>query len=168
VPYAVLLIAQAVTVAALARALFAMFRTRDGDYERDEPLRAGTRTALAVLGTGCVAFGVFAGPILHRAMAPAAAALLDGTAYAHAALHGGGAVAPVSVHFTYLSARELVGTALAVVAAWPIAVWARRHGEATAVKRFRALASGSVNDYAAYLTIGLLGVAALFLGTVLS
>jgi multicomponent Na+:H+ antiporter subunit D len=163
VPYAVLLAAQAVTVAALVRALVALLRRRRGEYQRNERLRPGMLVALAVLGGGCVGFGLFPDPILQHAMAPAAAALTDGSGYARAALSGGGTVAPLHLHFAYLSLRELAGTGLSLVLAAPAAALAHRYRDSRAVAGFRALASGSVNDYTAYLCLGFAGTATTFL-----
>ncbi len=153
-PYAVTLVAQAVTTAAFIRVLVAFLRPRRGDYDRDERLRPGMVAALAVLGAGCVAFGLLPGPVLGHLMAPAAAALSDGSGYAHAVLSGGGRVTPVRVDFAYLSPRELVGTGLTVAAAVGVWLLARRYGPGRVVRRLRAVQSGSVNDYAAQLTAG--------------
>jgi multicomponent Na+:H+ antiporter subunit D len=162
-PYAVTLVAQAVTTAAFIRVLVAFLRRQREDYARDERLRPGMVAALGVLGAGCLAFGLLAGPLLGHLMAPAAAALGDGPGYAHAVLSGGGRIAPVHVHFGYLSARELAGTGLTVAAAVGVTLLARRYGGARLVARVRAVQSGSVNDYAGQLTAGVALVVLAFL-----
>jgi hypothetical protein len=75
-------------------------------------------TALGVLATGCVGFGLLPALVLDRVVSPAATSLVNVQPYATAALHGGGydAGAPVEVTCDYLSGSELA-TAVATVAA---------------------------------------------------
>jgi multicomponent Na+:H+ antiporter subunit D len=155
-PYALMLLAQVVTVAALGKAVLAFFRRRPDSYARDERLRPGMLVALVLLGGACVAFGVSPSLLLDSLIAPAAGALRDATGYAHALLAGGGRVAIDHVPFHYFTGRELATVPATLALALPLIWLARRHARGTIVTRVRSVQTGSVNDYASYLIIGLL------------
>jgi multicomponent Na+:H+ antiporter subunit D len=155
--YAVMIVAQTLTIAALGRCIAAMLRPRNGDeFERNEPLKPPMVLALTVLVAGCIASGVAATPLLKHVAAPAAAALLDTNGYAAAALRGGGPIAGVHVSFEWGNLIELGVTAatlvLAIGTAWAI----RGRHDSVAVARIRSVQTGSVNDYLSYQFIGLI------------
>jgi multicomponent Na+:H+ antiporter subunit D len=158
VPYAVMVVAQVVTVAALGRAAVTLYRPARGEYERDERLRPGMLVALLLLGGACVGFGVFASQLLGGVIAPAAQALHDAPGYAHAVLAGGGTISPGHVPFEYFAPAELVTVLVTLVVAVPLARWAIRHSDARPIARLRAIQTGSVNDYAGYQVVGLIVV----------
>lgn len=158
--YAFMLVAQAMTVAALGRCVVAMLRRRDDGFARDERLRPAMFIALTTLAAGCVASGVAAVPLLDHVAAPAAGALLDPSGYAFAALHGGGPIRGASVEFSWLSPVELLVTAGTLVAAYVLWRAMRGRRDARAFDRIRAVQSGSVNDYLTYLFVGVAAVIA--------
>jgi multicomponent Na+:H+ antiporter subunit D len=157
--YAVLLIAQIVTIAALARATYlAFFRTRDRDYERFDRLHPGMVLAMAVLAAACIGFGVFPFPVLQHVVSPATSSLLSPTTYARAALSShGGTVSLLHLSFSYGSASDLGAMAGTVLAGLALAAWYIRGREPRPISWLRAAHTGSVNDYAAYLAVGTVG-----------
>jgi multicomponent Na+:H+ antiporter subunit D len=166
VPYAITLVAQVITMAALGRAAWlAFFRGRSKDYEWREQLRPGMIAGFAVLGAGCVAFGA-AGPVLlRRLMAPAAASLLHPARYAAGVLSGTARLPALSIPFDYGSPAELVSVAVSVVVAAALAWGYLRIREPLVIRGLRALHTGSANDYAAYAVAGTLAmIAVLSLG----
>ena len=98
VPFAVMLMAQVLTIAALGKAAWlAFYRRRDPDaeFERDEKLHPTMVVSLGLLAAGCVAFGTFPTVLIGDFAAPAAGALLApgglrprGARFRWAALHG--------------------------------------------------------------------------------
>jgi len=161
-PLVLMLVAQTLTIAALGKAAWmAFFRRRDGDYDQCERLRPGMLASLVLLGIACLASGVFPGFLLDHMAGPAAGALLAAPGYAAGALGSGAALPPARVTFEYLRPAELALVAATVAAAVPLARWAAgvdRDGRVPAV--LRAVQSGSVNDYAAYLVAGLVATVA--------
>lgn len=149
-------VAQIITVAALGRAAYlAFFRRRATPYRHLEPLRAGMRTVLVVLGVGCIAFGVLADLIVRWIAAPAAAVVLDPARYATGVLNGQVALSLVDVHFSFGNVTDIM-TALGTMAAGAVlAVWYLRVDEPRPVRWLRAVHTGSVNDYAAMAVAGL-------------
>ena len=159
VAYAVMIVAQTLTIAALGRCIVAMLRRRNGDeFERNEPLKPPMMIALTVLVAGCVASGVAATPLLTHVAAPAAAALLDANGYAAASLRGGGPIAGVHVSFDWGNPIELAVTAATLVLAAGTAWAMRGRRESVPVVRIRSVQTGSVNDYLSYQFIGLIVV----------
>jgi multicomponent Na+:H+ antiporter subunit D len=156
VMYAVMLVAQIVTIAALARAAYlAFFRRRTEKLPELVRLHPGQVVALSVLGGCCLAFGIYPYPVLHHVVEPAVGGLLAAKAYSHGVLTAGGVRLPIpSVSFSYFSGTDLglvAGTVLAGLAlAW---VYVRRP-EPAPVRWLRALHNGSVNDYTAYFAAG--------------
>ncbi len=163
--YATALLAQVVTVAALARVTWLVFfRPRRRPYEHLEPTRWGMRASLLVLGAGCVLFGVLPGVLVPLFAAPAASVLLHPAVYAAGAL-GGAGVPPLSVEFAYWSAHGLLVAAVEVAVGLVLAWWyIRRPAEPRPVSALRALHTGSVNDYAAFAAVGLVVSAVALLG----
>lgn len=155
VAFAVVIVAQIVTVAALARATYlAFFRARPksrGDFERLHP---GMVTGLVLLGGGCIAAGVLAYPILHHVAEPAAGGLLHPTRYARGVLTQGTKIAVPNVQFSFFSPAGL-GTSLGTVAAGLLLarIYVTRP-EPRPITWLRAVHNGSVNDYAAYFAVG--------------
>jgi multicomponent Na+:H+ antiporter subunit D len=152
------LVAQVLTVAALGRAAYlGFYRRRTDAYERFEPIRAGMKISLTVLSAGCVAFGALAGPFVARVAGPAAAGLLDPARYAAAALgapvslsEAGVSISYVDPHALGLFAGELVlGLAVLVLALRTSAV-------SRAMGWLRRIHTGNVNDYAAFLAVGMI------------
>lgn len=157
VPYLITLAAQVLTVAALGKATWmAFFRHRAGAQEHYERLRPGMFASLVGLGGACVVFGIVPSAFISHVVAPAAGGLLAGGQYSHNLLSGGGTLPSVHVVFHYFSVTELATVLATVLLAIPVARWALANSEAAAVNRLRSIQSGSVNDYATYLVVGLL------------
>jgi len=155
VPYALMLIAQVVTVAAMARAAWlAFFRPRREDYERSEQLRPGMLTSMSALAGGCLAFGILPQTVLQRFMAPAASALLHADAYSRAVLTGSGVLPSVSVTFDYADVLEVVVVVVSLVIAGAATYAYLRSKEPALIRLLRAVHNGSVNDYAGFAVAG--------------
>jgi len=164
-PYALMLIAQVITMAALGRAAWlAFFRRRDEDYDWREELRPGMVTGLSVLGACCVAFGVGGSLALRHLMSPAAAGLLTPSRYASGVLSTFARLPRLDIPFAYISAAELGSVAGTVVVAALLAWAYLRIREPLPVRLLRAAHNGSANDYAAYAVIGLLAVVTVLAG----
>ncbi|HVV76426.1 MAG TPA: proton-conducting transporter membrane subunit [Mycobacteriales bacterium] len=153
--YSALLVAQVVTIAALARAAYlAFFRPRASDYDDLERLHPGMLTAFLALCGGCVAFGAMPGLVIRNVVAPATAWITTSGAYASGVLARRGTLAPADVHFDYWSATELLTVVGTVAAGLLLAWWYTRHEEPRLVTGLRALHNGSVNDYTSYAAFG--------------
>lgn len=153
--FAVLLVAQIVTIAALARAAYlAFFRRRDQELPELTPLHPGAVTALIALGAGCVAFGVLPYPVLRHLAEPAAGGLLAPNTYAGGVLSAGTRLPVPKTSFAYFSAKDLLTVAGTVIAGLSVAAWYIRSREPRPVTWLRAVHNGSVNDYATYLAAG--------------
>jgi multicomponent Na+:H+ antiporter subunit D len=165
VVFSLVLIAQAVTVAALVRAAYlGFYRRRAREYEHCEPLHAGMTTTLVALGLGCVAFGVFPSTVIAKVCAPAAAILLHPGVYAAGVLSGTSTIPATSVSFSYGAPKDLVIAAATTVVGIGIAWWYVRVTEPAFIRGLRTLHTGSVNDYSAFLALGMVVcVAALLL-----
>jgi len=161
-PYALMLAAQVITIAALGKAAWlAFFRPRAEDYPRLEPLRPGMVAGLGSLAACCVVFGVLPRFFLESVMAPAAASLLHPARYASGVLTGLARLPALRLPpFDYVSPVELT-TLAACAAAGAALAWAYlRAPEPAPVRLLRAAHTGSVNDYAAYAVAGMLAVIA--------
>jgi multicomponent Na+:H+ antiporter subunit D len=155
--FAALLIAQAITVAALGRAAWlAFFRPRPESYDRMERLQPGMVTGFAALAACCVAAGVAPQFALDHVFAPAAGSLLHPLHYAKAVLGGSGTSLRETIPFHYLEPAQLLTIAVSLAAGLLLARWYLRNREPRAVSLLRALHNGSVNDYAAYAVGGIL------------
>jgi multicomponent Na+:H+ antiporter subunit D len=170
-PYAVMLLAQLLTVTALGRAAWlAFFRREPGDTASEPPLPAheslapGMAAGLLALGGCCIAFGVFPQQILRILMEPAAGGLLEAGRYAAAQLHPGAAVPPVlpaQVNFEYSDWVELVvAAATLAVAAFGVSGYLRLRRDPQPIRALRAVHTGSANDYAAFAVVGLVALVA--------
>jgi multicomponent Na+:H+ antiporter subunit D len=160
-PYALMLIAQTITIAALGKAAWlAFFRPRAGESQRLEPLRPGMVAGLASLAVCCVAFGVLPRFFLDSVMAPAASSLLHPARYASGVLTGLARLPALHVPFDYISLEELIVVAACAVAGAALAWRYLRVREPGPVRLLRAVHTGSVNDYAAYAVAGMLAVVA--------
>ena len=160
VVFAAMLVAQVITIAALGRAAYlAFYRRRADPYTALEPLRPGMLVAFSTLSGACVVFGLFPRWILDHVAGPAAAGVLHSSLYTHAVLASGGAIGSVRVPFEYFKPTELVAVA-ATLAVGALAARAYlRIGEPRPIGWLRALHNGSVNDYAAYAVLGVVGAA---------
>jgi multicomponent Na+:H+ antiporter subunit D len=159
--YATELVAQVITVAALARATYlAFYRPRRAAYEQFDRLHPGMTVALWLLGAAAVAFGVFPNWVILHIAAPAASSLLHAGAYSHAVLTGAAQVPQVRVSFSYFSAEELITVAITALLGGGLAWVYLRIGEPAPITLLRRLHTGSVNDYAAFAVIGVLGALA--------
>ena len=158
-------IAQVLTVAALGRAAYlGFYRRREHEYEHLEPIRAGMRTSLILLGSGCVAFGALAGPFVARVAGPAAAGLLDATGYASAALGAAVEIPYSGAHFDYLRGETLVTVAAELVLGVILLILViRRPAAQSVLGPLRRLHTGSINDYAAFAAVGLIVVSTVLL-----
>lgn len=156
VAYAAALLAQVITVAALARAAWLGFlRPRHDDYEQLTQVHAGMRVSWFLLGSGCVAFGVASAAFVPQVVAPATSILLHPATYSAAALNHPSVVPHLAVDLKYLDPATL-GTAfgeilIGIVAA---AVVVRR-GAPKLLGLLRRVHTGSVNDYATFQAAGL-------------
>ncbi len=156
--FGAMLIAQTITIAALGRATYlAFYRRRPDPYPGLEPLRPGMLVAFSTLSGACVAFGLFPRWILDHVAGPAAAGVLHSSLYTHAVLAGGGAIGSVKVPFEYFKPAELVAVAATVALGALGASTYLRIREPRPIGWLRALHNGSVNDYAAYAVLGVLG-----------
>jgi len=160
-PYALMLVAQVITIAALGKAAWlAFFRPRASGREALEPLRPGMVAALASLAACCVVFGVLPRFFLDSVMAPAAASLLHPARYAAGVLTGLARLPVPHLPFDYVSPAELIAL-VACAAAGAALAWAYlRTREPAPVRVLRAAHTGSVNDYATYAVAGMLAVIA--------
>jgi multicomponent Na+:H+ antiporter subunit D len=155
--YAIAVVAQTITIAALGRACYlGFYRRRDEPYERFDRPRIGMIMSFATLGTACLALGVFASTVVKRIFAPAGSALLHAGFYSSAVLRRGGAVPTSTVTFEYGELAGIVTTAVEVVAAAVLLLVYLRRREPRAVTWLRGLHTGSVNDYAAFSVAGFL------------
>ncbi|MBS2961423.1 Fe-S-binding domain-containing protein [Actinocrinis puniceicyclus] len=162
VPLALMLLAQLITIAALGRAAWLAFlREREEDYEREQPLQPGMLIGLSGLAVCCFAFGVLPGAVIDHVMAPAASGLLHARQYAHAVLAGSGRLPPVSVVFDYTDLTELTIVVVSLVLGALLAYgYLLRSKEPLPVRALRAVHTGSVNDYAAFVVAGVIAVIA--------
>jgi len=160
-PYALMLIAQVITIAALGKAAWlAFFRPRARGYPQLEPLRPGMVAGLASLAGCCVVFGVLPRFFLDSVMAPAVASLRYPAHYASGVLTGLARLPALHLPFDYFSPGELASVA-GCAAAGAALGWAYlRAREPGLVRLLRAAHTGSVNDYAAYAVAGMLAVIA--------
>jgi len=156
-PYALMLVAQVITIAALGKAAWlAFFRPRARDYPPLEPLRPGMVAGLSGLAACCVAFGVLPRFFLDSVMAPAASSLLHPARYARGVLTGLARLPVPHLAFDYVSPGELASVAACAVAGAAVG-WAYLRGrEPAPVRLLRAAHTGSVNDYAAYAVAGMI------------
>ena len=161
IPYAFMLTAQVITIAALGKAAWlAFFRRRATGHGHLAPLRPGMFAGLTSLAGCCVVFGAFPQFFLGTVMAPAASSLLHPARYAAGVLSGAARLPVLQVPFDYVSPGELASVA-AVAAAGAAAAWGYlRIAEPAPLRALRAAHTGSVNDYAAYAAAGLLAVIA--------
>jgi multicomponent Na+:H+ antiporter subunit D len=157
-----------------------------GDEEEPETEQEATlRVRLIMAGPavalllGSLLVGVL--PVVHRAIGAAATTFMDGTGYVAAALHlpatAGGAMPEVPTEWTVEGVvLGLVSTAVAVVGAglavsgegrrgWsrriPTPVAAVRKPAVSALAGLRALHSGHIGDYVAWLVLGVVALTAL-------
>lgn len=152
--------AQVLTVAALGRAAYlGFYRRRDREYDHLEPIRLGMRTSLILLGMGCVGFGALAGPFVARVAGPAAAGLLDSAGYAAGALGGSVVIPHSAAQFDYLHAETLLTVAAELILGIALLILTVRRGYVqSALGWLRRIHTGSINDYAAFATIGIIAV----------
>jgi multicomponent Na+:H+ antiporter subunit D len=163
VAYAGALLAQVVTVAALSRAAWLGFlRPRRQEYERLTRVHTGMRISWAVLGLGCIAFGVLPATFVPRVVAPATSILLHPTAYAAAALGHVSAVPSTVLEPKYLDPSSLALALGELLLGLAVAVLAVRRGTRL-LDPLRRLHTGSVNDYATYQALGIVVTAAVLL-----
>jgi multicomponent Na+:H+ antiporter subunit D len=153
------LVAQVITIAALGRAAYlGFYRRRPEPYPHLEPVRPGMLAALSLLAAACLAFGLTPSLVIHHVAAPAAAGLLHSNLYAHAVLSGGGHLPRAVVAFDYFKPEDLGIVAGTLALAAVLARWYIRSPEPVLVRALRAAHTGSVNDYAAYATLGVLAL----------
>ncbi|HEU5007389.1 MAG TPA: proton-conducting transporter membrane subunit [Jatrophihabitantaceae bacterium] len=163
--HALALVAQVITVAALARATWlGFYRRREEEYEQLERTPIGMRIALFVVGSACIVFGIFPSQFVERVVGPAASILLDPSGYSHAVLAGSGTVPASSLVFDYGKASDLITTAIEIGIGLLVAAVYLRIREPRPVTWLRRLHTGSVNDYAAYLAGGIALAAGILLG----
>ena len=155
VPYALMVVAQLITVAALGRAAWlAFFRPRAEPHERLEVLRPGMVTAMAGLAAACAAAGVVPLATIRRVIAPAASSLLNPSGYARTALGALTRLPPLHVPFDYADPAAVAETVATLIAGAVLAWRYLRMTEPAPVRLLRAAHTGSVNDYAAFAAGG--------------
>jgi multicomponent Na+:H+ antiporter subunit D len=155
VAFAVLLLAQVLTVAALARAAYlGFFRRRATGRPEREAAHPGTVTAFVLLAAGCLAFGVTPYFVLDHVAGPAAGALLSPGPFSAGLLSRGTALPVPRVDFSYFDPTDLVISLGTVVVGLGLAGWYIRRPEPAPMRWLRALHTGSVNDYAGYFAAG--------------
>jgi multicomponent Na+:H+ antiporter subunit D len=160
-PYALMLAAQVITIAALGKAAWLAFvRPPARDYPALEPLRPGMVAGLSGLAACCVTFGVLPRFFLDSVMAPAASSLLHPARYARGVLTGLARLPVPHLAFDYVSPGELVSVFACAVAGAALGWAYLRAREPAPVRLLRAAHTGSVNDYAAYAVAGMLAVIA--------
>jgi multicomponent Na+:H+ antiporter subunit D len=122
------------------------------------------KVSVGALSLGCVAFGVLAGPFVARVAAPAAAGLLDPAGYAAAAL-GAAATVPVAcVGYRHLDANALGLTAIELLLGLGLVAVVLRTDRVSKLLRWpRRVHTGSINDYAAFATVGMIAAACVLL-----
>ena len=158
-----------------------------GDEEEPETEQRATRRVRLIMGAPAVALllgsllvGVL--PVVHRAIGHAATTFMDGTGYVAAALHLAQAAVPVSpgeVPTGWTTEGILLGlisTAVAIAGAglaisgegkrgWyrrvPAPIVSVRRPAQTALGGLRALHSGHIGDYVAWLVLGVVALTAL-------
>jgi multicomponent Na+:H+ antiporter subunit D len=159
------LLAQVITVAALARAAYlGFYRRRSEAYPHIEGQHAGSRISLITLGVACVALGVLPYVVIDRVAGPAASILLQPTAYAEGVLGGGGVVPALKVPFDYGKPSDLVTAAVEIALGLALAFWYVRIREPRPITWLRRLHTGSVNDYAAFAASGIVLAGFVLLG----
>lgn len=162
---ALAVLAQVLTVAAVARAAWFVFYRRPQErYEQLQPTRVGMRAVLVTLAALCIAVGALPYWLLHHVVGPAASGLLDASAYGHAVLHGGGALAPIRVAFSYGKGGDLLLAGGEIVLGLGLAAVYVRVREPRPVTWLRRLHTGSVNDYATFAAVGIVLAAGILLG----
>jgi multicomponent Na+:H+ antiporter subunit D len=150
------LVAQVITIAALARATYLVFyRRRAEPYERLDDQHLGMRISLITLAVACIAVGAVPYLIVHNVAGPAASILLHPPAYAADVLGSGGAVPKLYLPFSYGKPEDLIITVVEVVAGLALAAAYLRMKEPRPITALRRLHNGSVNDYAAFAVAGL-------------
>jgi multicomponent Na+:H+ antiporter subunit D len=158
------LLAQAITVAALARAAYlGFYRRREREYEHLDPTRAGMRVSLICLAAGCVAFGVLSTAVVHRVAAPAASVLLDRSGYAAAALDAPLTAPAQQVPLPYANLADWLITVAEIAVGLTLAWWVVHRRVPRALDWLRRIHTGSVNDYATFSAIGLVVAGAVLL-----
>jgi multicomponent Na+:H+ antiporter subunit D len=165
VVYALALLAQVITVAALARVTWlAFYRRRPEPYEQIARTKAGMRVALGALIVACIAFGVLPNPVVANVADPAASVLLHPGTYVHAVLSGSGTVVRLPVTFDYGKLSDVLVALAEIALGLVLAVVYLRVREPRPVTWLRRLHTGSVNDYAGYALTGLALVGIVLIG----
>jgi multicomponent Na+:H+ antiporter subunit D len=159
--YTVELLAQVITIAALARAAYlAFYRSRPRDYERFDRMHPGMTAALWTLGLAALVLGVAPGWLVDHIAAPAASSLLHAGVYARGVLSGAATVPHLHVALSYFDPQELITVALSIILGLALAAAYMRVGEPAPITLLRRLHNGSVNDYAAFSIVGVVCVLA--------
>ncbi|MBV9593308.1 MAG: hypothetical protein JO147_05875 [Actinobacteria bacterium] len=114
------------------------------------------RFTLITLGIGCIGFGALPGPIIRRFVAPAASTLTHPATYSSGVLTGHAPLPATTVDFAYLNPTDLATTAATLLLGLALAALYLRIPEPAPITLLRRLHTGSVNDYAAFATIGIL------------
>lgn len=154
------LLAQVLTVAALGRAAYlGFYRRRNRAYAHLEPIRPGMKASLIMLSACCLGFGVLAGPFVAHVAGPATAGLLDPAGYAAGALGSAVTLPNPGVGFGYVEPKTLGTIAIELILGVALLVLAlRRDGVARSLGWLRRVHTGSINDYAAFVTGGMIVV----------
>lgn len=165
VAYAGALLAQIITVAALARAAWLGFlRPRREPYEHLSRPHAGMRLSWLLLAASCVAFGVAPALFVPEVVAPAASVLQDAPRYAAAALGHVSAVPQLTVPLSYTEPGTIALALAEVLVGLLIATLVIRRGTVRVLEPLRRIHTGIVNDYALLQAAGLVVVAVTLLG----
>jgi multicomponent Na+:H+ antiporter subunit D len=122
-------------------------------------VRSSMKVSLVLLSVGCVAFGVLAGPFVAHVAGPAAAGLRDSAGYATGALGAAATLPAAGASFHYLEPNTLVLSGIELLLGLGVLVLSlRTAGFPRLLGWLRRVHTGSVNDYAAFATLGMIAV----------
>jgi multicomponent Na+:H+ antiporter subunit D len=148
-------LAQVITVAALLRATYLGFlRRRPEPYERFDRPRLGMQVSLLGLAGCCLVLGLLGHPIVQTVAAPAAGTLLQPDRYADLALGRTLVLPTTQVQFSYFGLPTLLPATLELILGGLLCLVLLRHPNPAPLRLLRRLHTGSVNDYAMFLTAG--------------
>lgn len=164
VALAIVIVAEALSAAALIRAAWMAFFAAPPESWPITlgRLRPATVAVFAALAGACLAFGLAPARWLAGMAGPAAAVLHDPDRYAAAVTATTGHAVlfrSVVIPGSFVSSEVLLSTTAVVVVGALAARWRLRSDrEVAPIRLLRSLHTGSVNDYAGYLVIGVVGL----------
>lgn len=158
-------LAEVLSAAALLRAAWSLWFAPSPGDQPIEPkrLRRPTMAVVGALGGACLVFGLAPARWLSGMAGPAAAVLAHPERYASALTAGhltdhAMAIGQAPVPGSFVSSEVLISTAAVVIFGVAAAAWRIGHHDPAPIRLLRRLHSGSVNDYATYLALGVIGL----------